>query len=265
MTAALQAAAALGERPSRLAVLVAEDNPTNRLVITRMLERLGHTVTAVENGREAVEAVQRGRYDFVLMDVMMPELDGLGATAEIRALGGEVGDIPIIGLTANAMRADEAQCLAAGMTHFETKPISSERLAEAIRKAMGWAGAEERNAAARPELPRFERARLDQLMADIGAPATLEVVRQFSEDTQRQVATMGDLAESGRLELLAHNARILARAAHNVGLPRVALAANTLLALLEQGETVGLREQVRQISLMLRAGNEDLRSWRPLV
>ncbi len=256
-------AAPIRQRAPGLDVLVAEDNATNRLVVTRMLERLGHRVEAVENGREALEAVQVGRYDFILMDVMMPEMDGLAATAAIRTLPGEVADIPIIGLTANAMRADETQCLAAGMSHFETKPISSERLAEAIRKVMSGESAASRQQPADP--PRFDPARLDELVADIGAAATQEVVRQFSEDTMAQVATMGDLAESGRLELLGHNARVLNRSAQNVGLLRVAAAASALLGLIETGPPERLREQVRQIGLILRNGVEDLRAWRPRV
>ena len=118
-------------------MLVAEDNATNRLVVTRMLERLGHRVDAVENGRDAVEAVASGRSDLVLMDVMMPEMDGLTATAAIRALPGDVARTPILGLTANAMRTDEEAALAAGMDHFATKPISAARLQRAIALALG--------------------------------------------------------------------------------------------------------------------------------
>jgi CheY-like chemotaxis protein len=128
------------DRPHRtgpLHVLVAEDNATNRLVVTRMLERLGHRVDAVENGREAVAAVTATRYDLVLMDVMMPEMDGLTATAAIRALPGAGARTPILGLTANAMRADEEAGLAAGMDHFATKPISADRLQRAIAQVVG--------------------------------------------------------------------------------------------------------------------------------
>jgi CheY-like chemotaxis protein len=109
-------------------VLVAEDNATNRLIVTRMLEREGLQVVAVENGRLAVEAMRRNSFDVVLMDVMMPEMDGLTATMLIRAMGGAAATVPIIGLTANSGREDEANCLAAGMDRFETKPINRQRL-----------------------------------------------------------------------------------------------------------------------------------------
>ena len=126
--------AAAGRRSLR--ILVAEDNPTNRLVATRMLERMGHQVTAVIDGAEAVAAAAANSFDLVLMDVMMPEMDGLAATSAIRKLPGPVSRIPIIGLTANAMRADEVACMAAGMDHFATKPISADRLAQAIATVM---------------------------------------------------------------------------------------------------------------------------------
>jgi CheY-like chemotaxis protein len=120
-----------------LRILVAEDNPTNRLVVTHMLERMGHQAEAVTNGAEAVAAVQASPYDLVLMDVMMPEMDGLAATAAIRRLSGPVARIPIVGLTANTQRTDEEACLTAGMDHFATKPISAGRLAQAIAGSMG--------------------------------------------------------------------------------------------------------------------------------
>ncbi|CAH2599214.1 Histidine kinase [Rhodovastum atsumiense] len=124
------------ERPQGLHVLLAEDNATNRLVATRMLERLGHRVTAVTNGLEALQAVSAAMPDVVLMDVMMPEMDGLTATSTIRRLPGPEARVPIIGLTANALRGDEVACLSAGMDHFATKPISADRLADAIAQVM---------------------------------------------------------------------------------------------------------------------------------
>lgn len=248
-------------RAPGLHALVAEDNPTNRLVVTRMLERLGHRVEAVENGLEAVAAVRRTVFDFIVMDVMMPEMDGLAATGEIRAMAGKAADIPIIGLTANALRADEGKCLAAGMTHFETKPISSERLAEAIRKVLAGEAAGNRTAAR--EAARFDPARLDAIAAEIGAAATREVVRSFCEDAPGQVAALGDLAETGRFELLAHGAATLARAAGHVGLMRLAAAGHGLAEQVQAGPPENLRERVRQLGIVLLGGIEELRAWRP--
>jgi CheY-like chemotaxis protein len=107
-----------------LRVLIAEDNKVNQVVVKQMLEKLGCRVDAVSNGREAVEAVRLAPYHLVFMDVQMPEMDGLAATAAIRALHpADRRDIWIIALTANAFEEDSRRCLDAGMNDFLAKPV----------------------------------------------------------------------------------------------------------------------------------------------
>jgi signal transduction histidine kinase/DNA-binding response OmpR family regulator len=117
-----------------LNVLLAEDNVINQKVATRMLERLGHIVTLAENGREALEAVRKHPFDLVLMDIQMPEMDGLEATREIRAWESGRARTPIIALTAHAMDSHRGECEAAGMDSFITKPIRFEHLRTAIER-----------------------------------------------------------------------------------------------------------------------------------
>jgi PAS domain S-box-containing protein len=125
--AAAQEAAA-DETPSAplegLRILVVEDNPTNRLVAGKILEGLGAAVASAEDGAQGVQAVAAERYDLVLMDIQMPEMDGVEATRRIRGLGGETAATPIIGLTANAMAHQRATYLEAGMDGVAAKPIS---------------------------------------------------------------------------------------------------------------------------------------------
>jgi signal transduction histidine kinase/CheY-like chemotaxis protein len=117
------------KRTSRaLRILVAEDNKINQKFAEALLGNSGHTVHLVENGLQAVDAVRRENYDVVLMDIQMPELDGIGATREIRSLGEPKCGIPIIALTANAMAGDEKRYLDAGMNAYVSKPIRSVEL-----------------------------------------------------------------------------------------------------------------------------------------
>lgn len=133
----------LSERDGRvrfqthLSILVAEDNRVNQVVIEKMLERLGHEVTLVDDGEQAVALFQgrRGRFDLVLMDCEMPVLDGFEATGQIRALCAEQGwpQVPIWALTAHVQPEIKARCLAAGMNDYLSKPIQSGRLAQALK------------------------------------------------------------------------------------------------------------------------------------
>ena len=120
----------------RFDILVAEDHPVNQQLIAALLKREGHRTTIVANGQLAVDAVQSRHFDLVLMDVQMPVLDGTGATRAIRALEGPVSKIPIVAITANALRGDMETYLAAGMNGYVSKPIRIDALREAMEQAV---------------------------------------------------------------------------------------------------------------------------------
>ncbi len=132
-TAALANGVASHSTLPELNILLAEDNPVNQKVALRMLEKQGHTVTIAGDGRAALANWQRQGFDLILMDVQMPEMDGLEATAAIRRAELRTGQrIPIIALTAHAMAGDRERCLAAGMDGYAVKPIRAEDIRNEI-------------------------------------------------------------------------------------------------------------------------------------
>lgn len=121
------------QRLPTMNVLLAEDNAVNQKLALRMLEKLGHHVFVVENGREALERAQLDSCDLIFMDVHMPEMDGLAATVAIREWERNRGThIPIIAMTANAMKGDMEMCLAAGMDAYIAKPVSLHTLRQVM-------------------------------------------------------------------------------------------------------------------------------------
>jgi signal transduction histidine kinase/CheY-like chemotaxis protein len=123
----------------KLRILVAEDNPVNQMVIIRLLQKMGHTTVLAQNGKEAVGLATTQKFDLVFMDVQMPEMDGLAATAAIRESEKNSGNrLPIFAVTAHAMKGDRERCLAAGMDGYITKPV---RFSDIGQSLAGMAGA----------------------------------------------------------------------------------------------------------------------------
>ena len=146
--------------PDRPRVLVAEDTESNRYVAERLLAELGCDVSSVENGAAAVEAVRREAFDLVLMDVMMPIMNGEQATQAIRALGGPASRTPIIGVTAHSLQSERERLLSSGMTACLSKPVKRETLETAIQTAL-IAGRDVGQGAVRFDHDLFRRAFMD--------------------------------------------------------------------------------------------------------
>ena len=127
------------EARKQLRILLAEDNAINRELAVRLLNKRGHSVTVVENGKQAVAAIGSDSFDVVLMDVQMPEMDGYEATAAIRKLEESIGrHTPIIAMTAHAMKGDRERCLAAGMDAYISKPIQFDELFDVTESLAGF-------------------------------------------------------------------------------------------------------------------------------
>ena len=250
-----------------LAILVAEDNPTNRLVVTRLLERQGHRVVTVSDGLQAVAAVQDGAFDLVLMDVMMPELDGLAATMRIRALAAPQGLVPIVGLTANTLSSDADACRQAGMDGFANKPITADRLAQVIADTLRKDRVEEVEEAGigwpvvlpiLAENRGFDPAVLDGLVREQGHDTALAAVDGFVARRVETLARLRDLAAADDGVALARLARHVAHEAAAFGMMRASRAGLDLAA-------DAPPQAVEGFIALFSQGLDELRGWRRSV
>jgi two-component system, sensor histidine kinase len=219
-----------------LTVLVAEDHPVNRQYLASLLETLGHGAHFVPNGREAVAAVQRQRFDLILMDLHMPELDGIGATQAIRALPDRAAaTLPIVALTADAFQETRERCLLAGMNDFLTKPVSPQDLAAAVRRLYGQEAADAAHAvAAAPATPLAPDAGLIDVSAVQAALKGLSADRlgalmgQFLDSGPQTVAHLRAAVRDGQPLALRVHAHAARGAALNLGLSALAQTAQAL-------------------------------------
>jgi two-component system, sensor histidine kinase len=195
-----------------------------------MLRRGGHRVDIVGDGAMALEAVARTTYDLVLMDVEMPELDGFQATRKIRMLEGPNAAVPIIALTAHAMRGDEARCIEAGMSDYMPKPISRQRLDEAVRT---W-GRPAVSARQVESWPVIDQNMLDDLLQTMGSDAGLLFETFLSDSADRATAIRAAVAE-GNTTLLELELHSLSGAASTMGLPALVAACEQLRKAAGQG------------------------------
>ena len=200
-------AAAGGQKA--LSILLAEDNPVNQEVAAALLRKRGHAVTVVDNGRAAVEAVRATPFDVVLMDLQMPQLDGFGATREIRRMAAGAA-LPIIAVTANALSGEREQCLSAGMDDYLAKPFKPPDLF-AISEGWGNRSAAPATVEQAPPGTTTDPVDVAGLRAELRAAGVEEIaddlIRTFLEDAPGRMAALEEAARTGNrggLERAAH-------------------------------------------------------------
>ncbi len=232
----------LRERRRELRVLLAEDSPINQKLAVRLLARRGHEVTVVDDGRKAVEAFKDGEFDIILMDIQMPELDGFGATAEIRELEAATGGrVPIVALTAHAMAGDETRCLEGGMDAYVSKPFRPEELFVAVEQLAKGARVAEMPAEREPEdeVTIFDR---EQAMAQFGDDPSflVEIINIFLEEAEQLVADGQAALEAGDLPALAKVAHRLKGASGQMTAEEAQQAAYAVEMAGKAGEAEGI-------------------------
>jgi two-component system sensor histidine kinase/response regulator len=230
-----------------LRILLAEDNRVNQRVALHTLEKQGHTVVVVGDGQAALTALAQAPFDLVLMDIQMPILDGLAATAAIRAQEQTQGThVPIIAMTAHAMRGDRERCLAAGMDGYVTKPLKAADLAAAI--------AQIRPAALSPET-RIVAPPVDVSAALQGVEEDqallVNLFEAFQQDYPKQLIELQDAISTG-------DAGRIARVAHSLKGAVGYFGAQTVHALAYRLETMGHQAELDGASAVLQQLEREL-------
>ncbi len=246
-----------------LRILLAEDNAVNQKLVVHLLEKDGHIVTVASNGREALEALELADYDLVLMDVQMPEMSGFEATASIRKREKTSGGhLPVIALTAHAMKGDQDRCLKAGMDAYVSKPIQREELLKAMETVLmshkpgcpEVAGpvASEKSEATHPDPESLD---MEVLLGRVDGDRELlqEIIEVYLEEYPRMLQEIRDAvgqSDSERLRIAAHT---LKGAVANFGAKAAVQAAQEL-------ETMGKSGNVGQAAETLDK-LEDALTW----
>ncbi len=236
------------EAPVGLRILVAEDNAVNQRLALLMLGKLGYRGDVVSNGAEALEALERRPYDVVLMDVQMPELDGLEATRRIHERWA-LARPRIIAVTAGAMNEERERCLAAGMDDYLSKPIRIEELSAAL-------AALRPNRPEQPQPSALDAAALERLQATLGEAATAEIVETFLGEGPQLFSTLHSAVERGDADGLRRAAHTLKSNAATFGASALAELCGELEAIGEAGTVAGASELLARAD----AEHERLRS-----
>ncbi|PWC69481.1 regulator [Azospirillum sp. TSH7] len=197
-------------QPVPCRILVVEDSPLNQMLVTAILAQAGHRTDTANNGLEAVMAAQAGGYDLILMDLSMPEMDGLTATRLLRDLPGPAGRVPVVAMTADTDEADRVRCQDAGMNDHVAKPVDRVLLLETVEKwlrappdrSAGFGPCAQAAPAAAGEV--LDREVLAQLAQDLDAELLADVLRQFVEETRERVARIAGETDRAVLTREAH-------------------------------------------------------------
>ncbi len=255
--------------PAHLRVLVAEDNAVNQTLALRLLVKFGHDVVVVGDGQEALDILEKQRFDLVLMDLQMPRLDGLEATAKIRERERETGrHLPIIAMTAHAMRGDRERCLKAGCDDYVSKPMRAKDLAETIDRCMAIVESsappdndDVRNHSPSPPIAAAAPTSVFDLstaLAGVDGDEDLlrELAQIFLEDSPRLLSAVCESAAQGDMAQLQRAAHALKGSVANFGAGKIV----TLALQLEKQGNEGNADEVGPLVTELQDLTETLRT-----
>lgn len=240
-------------------ILVVEDNSTNQLVLTKMLERAGHRCDVAENGEIAVSRVQSQNYDLVFMDVSMPIMDGLAATRAIRALGGNYTTLPIIAMTAQSMQGDRERCLGAGMNDYLSKPVNRDLLLQMLEHWLVQNGsrAESKTAVKAKEKPEesdgLDWTVLQQMAEDIGEDTVGRLLETFMQDMTSRLIRLHAAVAGDDWTTVRHEAHTLKSSAASCGLTQFSSQMAAIEKALELSDTAAAIRHAQSVDHLANA------------
>ena len=252
-----------------LRILVAEDTPANQKVVSAILGKRGHFVHVVENGRDAVDEVQKGAFDVVLMDAQMPTMNGLQAAAAIRHIAhAERARVPIIAMTAHAMREDREKCLAAGMNDYLPKPIDAVELISVVEKYGRKPAVDENlasSAAASLKARGATRAASPSMVERFGGDRAVaqQFVQVFREESKKQAEIISEALDHGDPITAARAAHNLRGVAMYLDASALAAAAGALEEALAAGDAQALAVCRQQVQTELQSLLKSLSADKP--
>lgn len=199
-------------------LLLVEDSPVNQAVLSTMLRSGGHKVDVADSGTAAIEAVRAACYDLVFMDVSMPDMSGIDATRAIRQLGGAAAKLPIIAMTAHAVKGYREQCLQAGMNDYATKPIGKKDLLALVGKWLGcMKPGQNKTAESSNQTVLLDEAVLSQLAEDAGMEDATQLLRIFMAELKGRRDNITNAVSKQDLTALGHEAHALKSGAATFG------------------------------------------------
>ena len=238
-------------------LLLAEDSPTNRKVIKASLSKMGLQVDTAVNGLEAVNLAMEKEYDLILMDLAMPEMDGLEATRKIRSGGGKNASSRIIAITANAFEEDRERCFAAGMNEFVSKPINIHSFRSKIQRWLQ----EDRGAEMQPAISRLlDTGTFNQLYRDTGAEVLPGVFSLFVDECRQRLITMSQAHINQDEKILEDQAHALKSSSGSFGAIKLEAVARELEKAASGGDTAALDKNMSQLEALVEQSLEALQA-----
>jgi signal transduction histidine kinase/DNA-binding response OmpR family regulator len=247
---------------AKLRILLAEDNKINQQYATVVLNKAGYHVTVAENGKQAVDAMRNDSFDLVLMDIQMPELDGVEATRQIRNLPAPKNAVPIFAMTAHAMRGACEEYIAAGMNDYITKPFQPAVLLAKVERLANGLPPAPPSAPQRQAAPVLDTRNLDEMESALPHDTLISLITLFLHDAQGQLREMNACENAGDLAGIARQAHMLVSSAGSMGAMHTSALAREVENFCRAGKPEGLGPLLEELRHACAESDAALNAWR---